>query len=95
MKNYVIPILYFALLAPLILYSPDAYAAGDIVSRGSGLLDFISHSLGPLMIGLGLVAGAGALIFGMPGAIQKIMGVVVGGILLTSIASVITLIEGF
>ncbi len=95
MKSYIHSFLFLAVLAPILLFAPDALAAGDVISRGNGLIEFLSHRLGPILIGLGLVGGAGALILGIPGAVQKILGVIIGGILLTSIGSVISLIEGF
>lgn len=86
---------FLAALATITSYAPDAFAAGDVVDRGNGLIEFLSHRLGPIIIGLGLIGGAGALIIGIPGAVQKIVGVIVGGILLTSIGSMIAIIEGF
>lgn len=79
----------------IVFYAPEAFAAGDVVSKGQGLLSFLSERMGPLIIGLGLVGGAGALALGIPGAVQKLLAVVVGGVLLTSIGSVINLIQGF
>jgi len=95
MHKFLLSLVFMAVLVPVMLYAPDALAAGDVVDRGNGLIQFLSHRLGPIIIGLGLIGGAGALIIGIPGAVQKIVGVIVGGILLTSIGSMIAIIEGF
>tara|TARA_R110002073_G_scaffold103174_1_gene233585 strand:+ start:984 stop:1271 length:288 start_codon:yes stop_codon:yes gene_type:complete len=95
MKTFLLHSLSLAVLALIVLYAPDAFAAGDVIDRGNGLLDFISNRLGPIIIGLGLIGGAGALILGIPGSVQKLLSVVVGGILLTSISSVVGMIQGF
>jgi hypothetical protein len=95
MQKLFLQLPFLAVLAAITLYAPDALAAGDVVDRGNGLIDFISTRLGPIIIGLGLVGGAGALILGIPGSVQKLMAVVIGGILLTSIGSVVGLIQSF
>lgn len=85
-------LLAFVLLA---LSSGNAYAAGDVVDKGNSLLECLSTRVGPIIIGLGLIGGAAALALGVPGAVQKIVAVVVGGILITSVSSVIALVTGF
>tara|TARA_R110002073_G_scaffold103173_1_gene233580 strand:+ start:1003 stop:1290 length:288 start_codon:yes stop_codon:yes gene_type:complete len=95
MPKFFLHLVFLAVTALIVLYAPDAFAAGDVIERGNGLIDFISNRLGPIIIGLGLIGGAGALILGIPGSVQKLLAVVVGGILLTSISSVIGMIQGF
>lgn len=94
MHNRILPLASFAALALVMFWAPNAFAAGDIISRGDGLIAFLSERIGPIVIGLGLVAGAAALALGIPGAVQKLLAVVVGGILLTSVGSVLAIING-
>lgn len=96
MKKYIPFLTAVASVAFISLFGVDAFAqSGDVVSSGNGLILFISSKLGPIVLGLGLVMGAGSLILGIPGAVQKLTGVVVGGILLTSIDPVVRVIQGF
>lgn len=97
MHKRIISFTTFAALALVLLWSPDTFAGagGDIVGRGDRLVDFLSAKVGPIVIGLGLIAGAGALALGIPGAVQKLVAVIVGGILLTSVTSVLSLISSF
>ena len=93
MHSRVIPFASFTVLVLVLFWAPDAFAAGDIISRGNGLVSFLSESVGPIIIGLGLIGGAAALALGIPGAVQKLLSVVVGGILLTSVGSVLSFIQ--
>ena len=95
MHKRIIPLATFTALALVLFWSPDAFAAGNIIDRGDSLISFLSERVGPIVIGLGLVAGAAALALGIPGAVQKLMAVVVGGILLTSVGSVLSIIGSF
>ena len=84
-----------ASLGLVVLHAPDVFAAGDLINKGHGMVAFLSQKLGPIIIGLGLIGGAAALSLGIPGAVQKILAVVVGGVLITSVGSIITLITSF
>ena len=47
------------------------------------------------MSALRAIGGAAALALGIPNSVQKLLAVVVGGVLITSVGSVLSLIQGF
>ena len=73
-----------------------AYAgpAGTGVERfGATALDFLSGTLGPIVLGLGIAIAAYGLIFGSRDGLQKAVWVIVGGVLLFSVDSVVSFIS--
>lgn len=84
----------FAMVLAIIFYAPDAMAAGGLEGKGHGALEFVSKRLGPIIVGFGVVGGAITMIAGIPGAMQKVVFVVIGGIMLTSVDSIVGIIQG-
>jgi type IV secretory pathway VirB2 component (pilin) len=85
----------FAFLAAFAL-SRAAYArpGGTGVERAaSTALDFLSGTLGPLVLGLGIVIAAYGLVFGNRDGIQKAVWVMVGGVILFSVDSIVAFIS--
>jgi type IV secretory pathway VirB2 component (pilin) len=56
---------------------------------GETALDFLSGTLGPIVLGLGIAIAAYGLIFGNRDGLQKAVWVIVGGVLLFSVDSVV------
>lgn len=75
-----------------------AFAAGPggtgVERFGATLLDFMSGTLGPIVLGIGIAIAAYGLIFGNRDGLQKAVWVIVGGVLLFSVDSVVSFISG-
>ena len=71
----------------------SAGPGGTGVERfGVSALDFLSGTLGPIVLGIGIAIAAYGLIFGNRDGLQKAVWVIVGGVLLFSVDSVVSFI---
>lgn len=79
-------------LATLAVLAAPALAApgGTGIERaGASTLDFLSGTLGPIVLGLGIAIAAYGMIFGSRDAIQKAAYVGIGGVILFSVDSIV------
>lgn len=78
-------------LTTLSMAAPALAAPGGTgVERfGVTALDFLSGTLGPIVLGLGIAIAAYGLIFGNRDGIQKAVWVIVGGVLLFSVDTIV------
>lgn len=84
-----------AILAAVLLLPRRAWAGPSTgVERfGENALEFLSGTLGPIVLGIGLALAAYSLIFGSRDGLQKVVGVIVAGVLLFSVESVVSFIS--
>lgn len=81
-------------VAGAVLLPVPAYAAGDpLVNFGNQALSFLTHDLGPIVLGLGLVASFICVILGSRDGVQKAIYAVVGGALLYGLDTVMAFIK--
>lgn len=82
------------------LFAVPAFAGGvgegsSLALFGKNILSFMSGTLGPIILAIGLGFAAAGIIFGMPGGLQKALMAGVGGILLVCAEPISRMILGW
>lgn len=84
--------------ATLFLFAAPALAAGGstpLDSFGHNIVNFMSNTLGPIVLAVGLGFAAAGIIFGMPGGLQRALMAAVGGVLLVFAEPIATMLLGW
>lgn len=77
-----------------VLLPVPAYAANEpLINFGKQALSFLTHDLGPIVLGLGLAAAFICVMLGSRDGVQKAIYAVVGGALLYGIDTVMSFIQ--
>ena len=85
-------------LAVLLFFASPAYATpggSPLESFGRNIVSFMSGTLGPIVLAIGLGFAAAGIIFGLPNGLQRALMAGVGGILLVFAQPIAELLLGW
>src|SRR5690242_5223444 len=68
---------------------------GPLVSFGQAVVDFLTGTLGPIVLAIGLCIAAFSVIFGSREGLHKAVYPIVGGALLFSVWAIVHFVESF
>lgn len=75
--------------------APGAAGPQGIVNFGNALLEFLTGSLGPIVLGLGIVVGALSWAMGSPRGMSIIFGSIGAGVILMNVRGILDFIGSF